>query len=63
MPNSTEHEIYPLVNVKMPTFMSRINTTSECFNQENIVIFSVFMCIFYEQLKYHAQLSSIKNNS
>ena len=45
------------------TFMSRINTTSECFNQENIVIFLVFTCVFYEQLKFHAQLSSIKINS
>ena len=50
-----------LINVKMPkivgilTFISRINTTSECFKQEICVIFQYFT--FYDQLKFHAQLS------
>ena len=50
-----------LINVKMPiivgilTFVSRINTTSECFKQEKNDIFHYFT--FYKQLKFHAQLS------
>ena len=52
-----------LINVKMPTivgiltFISRINTISECFKAENN-IFSVNY--FYLQLKFHAQLSMKK---
>ena len=47
-----------LINVKMPTivgiltFMSRINTTSERLKSRIGLYFS-----FYEQLKFHAQLS------
>ena len=47
---STEHEIYP-DHVKMPTmvgiltFISRINTTSECFKQEKNVFFIVLLSI------------------
>ena len=71
MLNSTEHEFYPLINVKvrtilllnvkMPTivgiltFMSRINTTSGSFKQVKIIIFQYFT--FYKHLKFHAQLS------
>ena len=46
-----------LINVKMPTivgiltFISKINTTSECYNQEKIIIFQYFS--FNEQLKFH----------
>ena len=50
-----------LINVKMPTivgiltFISMINTTSESLKASKVFIFSHF--IFYEQLKFHAQLS------
>ena len=50
-----------LINVKMPTivgiltFISRINTLSERLKARNIYIFQNFS--FYEQLKFHAQLS------
>ena len=50
-----------LINVEMPTivgiltFISKINTTSECFKQKKIVIFQYFT--FYELLKFHVQLS------
>ena len=50
-----------LINVKMTiivgilTFVSRINTTSECFKQEKNDVFHYFT--FYKQLKFHAQLS------
>ena len=50
-----------LINVKMPTivgilsFISMINTTSERLKARDIVIFQQFS--FYEQLKFHAQLS------
>ena len=52
-----------LINVKMSTitvvgiltFISRIDTPSECFKQEKIVSFQYIA--FYEQLKFHAQLS------
>ena len=59
--NSAEYEIYLLVNVKMPTivgiltFISIINTTSERFKARNLFIRRYFS--FYEQLKFHAQLS------
>ena len=49
-----------LINVKMTTivgiliFISRINT-SECFKQENKLFFQHLT--FYEQLKFHVQLS------
>ena len=44
-----------LINVKMPTFMSRINYKFLSFEPEfsnNLDYFSI-----YEQLKFHAQLS------
>ena len=48
-----------LINVKMPidilTFMSRINTTSECFMQEFEKIFILQYFTFYRQSKFHAQ--------
>ena len=50
-----------LIDIKMPTivgiltFISRINTVSESFKARTIFIFSHFA--FYEQLKFHAQLS------
>ena len=50
-----------LINVKMPTivgiltFISRINTASESFKARKIFIFQHFT--FYEQLKFHVQLS------
>ena len=50
-----------LINVKMPsivgilTFMSLINTTSESLKARKIFIFQYLS--FYEQLKFHAQLS------
>ena len=61
-----EHEIYPddkfipLINVKMPTIIGiltfiRINTSSESFKARNIFVFQHFT--FYQQLKFHAQLS------
>ena len=50
-----------LINVKMPTIVgiltliSRLNTVSESFKAKQILIFPHFS--FYEQLKFHAQLS------
>ena len=50
-----------LINVKMPTivgiltFISMINTTSERLVARNIFICRKFS--FYEQLKFHTQLS------
>ena len=50
------HQIILLINVKMPTivgiltFISRMNTISDSFKQEKIVIFQYFS--FYEQLKF-----------
>ena len=61
MPNLTMHGICSAHNIKVPTvgiltFISRINTTNECcYKQEGIYIFQYFR--FYEQLKFHAQLS------
>ena len=52
--NSTENEIY-LAYVGLLTFIRRINTTAECFGAEKILMFQHFS--FYEQLKFHAQLS------
>ena len=49
------------INVKMPTivgistFISMINTISESLKARKHVIFQCFS--FYEQLKFHAQLS------
>ena len=61
MLNSAEHEVYPAHNCcKIPTivgiltFISMINTTSERPKARH------FICryfSFYEQLKFHAQLS------
>ena len=50
-----------LINVKMPTivgiltFISMINTTSERLKARNFIALRYFS--FYEQLKFHAQLS------
>ena len=50
-----------LINVKMPTivgiltFISKINTTSERLKARNSFICRYFS--FYQQLKFHAQLS------
>ena len=50
-----------LINVKMPTsvgilsFISRLNTTSSSFKARKFLIFQYFS--FYEQVKFHAQLS------
>ena len=58
---SAEHEIYMLINVKMPTnvgiltFISIINTTSERLKAINFLICRYFS--FYEQLNFLAQLS------
>ena len=60
--NSAEHEIYPFINVKMPTivgiltFISMINTTSERLKARSFFICRYFSA--YEQLKFRAQLSS-----
>ena len=46
------------INVGILTFVSRINAISaisKCYKHVNTVIFQYF--IFYEQLKFHAQLS------
>ena len=54
-------KIILLINVKMPTivgiltFISMINTTPERLKARNFFIFRYFS--FYEQLKFHAQLS------
>ena len=48
-----KHETYPAINVKIPAFTGRINTTSEGFKP-----IKVFICLhftFYEQLKCHAK--------
>ena len=52
-----EHEIYQchVINVKMATFISMINTISESFKARKVFIFQHFS--FYEQLKFYAQLS------
>ena len=53
-----------LINVKMPTivdiltFISMINTTSERLKARNFFICRYFS--FYEQLKFHAQLSWVR---
>ena len=52
-----------LINVEMPTmvgiltFISRINTTSNSLEARKVFIFLHFS--FYEQLKFHAQLSLV----
>ena len=57
-------KIIILVNVKMPTivgivtFISMINTTSEGLKAREVFIFQHLS--FYEQLKFHAQLSMKK---
>ena len=59
MPYSTEHQIYH-AHVKMPTivgilkFISMINTTLESLKARSL--YSSIL-VFYEQLKFHAQLS------
>ena len=51
-----------LINAKMPIvvgiliFIGMINTTSDCLKARKVFIFQYFS--FYEQLKFHAQLSS-----
>ena len=60
MLNSAEDEIYPVINVKMPTivgiltFISMINTTFERLAARSFFICQYFS--FYEQLKFRAQL-------
>ena len=50
-----------LINVKMPTIVgilniiSLINTTSERLKQETSLFVGIL--VFFEQLKFHAQLS------
>ena len=52
-----------LINVRMPTIvgiltfisMIPVNTTFECLKARNVLNFQHFS--FYEQLKFHAQLS------
>ena len=59
MLNLAEHEIYPAHNLLkcrgILTFISMINTTSERPKASNFFICRYFS--FYEQLKFHAQLS------
>ena len=61
MLNSAEHEIYPFMNVKMPTivgiltFISMMNTTPESFKARNFFTCRYFS--FTEHLKFCAQLS------
>ena len=63
MLNSTQHEINPTHNDEMATiiivgiltFTIRINTGSESFTARKIFAFQYFS--FYEELKFHAQLS------
>ena len=61
MLNSTEHEIFLLINVKMPTtvgiltFMSWKNINLGLSEPEKGPIFLIFYT--YEHLKFHAQLS------
>ena len=56
-----------LINIKMPTnvgiltFISMINTTSECLKARKLSIFQHFS--FYEQLKFHDQLSRARKKS
>ena len=47
MLNSIEHDINLLINIG-------INTTSDCFKQENNFIFKYFS--LYGQMKFHAHL-------
>ena len=53
-----------LINVKMPTivgiltFISMINTTTKSLKARNVFILQLFN--FYDQLKFHAQLSSAR---
>ena len=66
MLNSAEHKFILLINVKMPTivgiltFVSMIYTTSESLKARKICILRHFS--FYEQLKFRAQLLSIKKS-
>ena len=57
MLNSAEHEMYPSHKpmVGILSFISMINSTAEILKARNFFIFRYFS--FYEQLKYHAQLS------
>ena len=56
MLNSTEHNIYLAhLTVKMPTFISMIDTTFESLKARKLFIFQHLS--FYVQLKFHAQLS------
>ena len=57
--NQMGKKVFLLINIKMPTivgiltFISRKNTTSES-EARKMFIFSFF--VFYEKLKFHAQL-------
>ena len=58
MLNSAEHEIYPALNGKIVgivTFISMISLTSKRLKAKKVFICRYFS--FYEQLKFHAQLS------
>ena len=62
MLNSTEHEIFPLINVKMPaivgilTFMSGKNSIlGLSVPKKNVFLYIYFYS--YEHLKFHAELS------
>ena len=54
MLNSTEHKFIMLINVKVPTIISMINIISDNLNARKSFL-QHFR--FYEQLKFHAQLS------
>ena len=61
MLNSKEHKFTMLINtmptvVGIVTFISMINTTYEILKGRKVFIFSIL--VFYEQLKFHAQLTS-----
>ena len=51
MLNSTKHEIYPALNIRMPTivgiltFISRVNTPTKRFTARKIFIFSFLALI------------------
>ena len=53
--NSNELKLIMLINVKMPTTIISMINTSERLKARTVIIFQHFS--FYEQLKFHAQLS------
>ena len=53
-------KIFLLINVKMPTIVGILTFTSMIKTSERLKPKNFFICryfIFYEQLKFHAQLS------